>query len=226
MTSGASFALSGFTLHSWLSLAELLIFSSVIYGMATTVWRKSHSARRSTPSNSIPMRDRYETLGLRLVLARLRSKFNTGRTRTKGHADPTSAWLLLILVFPLGLLCWGYYSSQSKHLPQGSWSVGKTETHPITEDRDLVVMHVWSPYRYTWQHVQDGKLIGLPFTHDICEDFESPSSDFIQGIILTRMIYVDEGSCWSLNPDKHAGFYKLRDDGSKPIYMTGVRYGG
>jgi hypothetical protein len=83
LTCFPSFAGRPFTLHSWLSLAELLILSNVIYAVGTRLWRKSKSAKKSTPTNLPLTRARFGILALRSAVVRLRLKYNIIPTWTE-----------------------------------------------------------------------------------------------------------------------------------------------
>jgi len=117
------------------------------------------------------------------------------------------------------VLVWGYVQDRTmRQLPNGVWYIAaKTTPLPVTSEDDIAVIYVWNPYRYTWQKVdKDNNLIPdtpthrTRFTNDICPDYISPADDFKVGTILDQMIHTDEGSCWSLNPDKHCGYFKRR----------------
>jgi hypothetical protein len=99
--------------------------------------------------------------------------------------------------------------------------VYKAATASLPTEQYVAVIRVVSPYRYTFQHVDQRslQLVGDPFTEDICHDYASPGDDFREGLILKKVIHTEEG-CWSLNPDKHCGFFKLRDpETTKPIFL-------
>jgi hypothetical protein len=97
---------------------------------------------------------------------------------------------------------------------------GAVVSHPPTEEY-VAVIRVVNPYRFTFQHVDRNSLdlVGDAFTEDICHDYAPPGDDFREGLILKKVIHTEEG-CWSLNPDKHCGFFKLRDpETTKPIFL-------
>jgi hypothetical protein len=98
----------------------------------------------------------------------------------------------------------------------------KQVQYPVTTEWSIAVVQVENSFRYTWQKVTDkNQLIpGTEFTHDICPDYTSPEEDFKIGTILNSMTHTDEGKCWSLHPDKHAGFFKRRDSSKNPIYVA------
>ena len=52
------------------------------------------------------------------------------------------------------------------------------------------------------------------FHTTICSDYPIT---FTQGMILRKVIFLDEGKCWSLDPNKHAGYYILRGQDGRPI---------
>jgi hypothetical protein len=89
----------------------------------------------------------------------------------------------------------------------------------VHTETNLAIVRIVNPYRFTFQHV-DAKLqlVGDRFTEDICRDYDPPGDDFREGLILTKLIHT-EGKCWSLHPDKHCGFLKLRGHDTKPIFV-------
>jgi hypothetical protein len=96
----------------------------------------------------------------------------------------------------------------------------------VTTEYNVAVTAVWGPYRYTFQPVDEtNHLIGQEFTEDICQDYPSPQDDFKEGIILWKLIHTVENGCWSLNPEKHAGYYKRRDRQKQPTFVTEVAHG-
>lgn len=127
-----------------------------------------------------------------------------------------STWIILL---------WGYVQDRSiRQLPNGVCYI-KTQTNPlpITSEDNIAVVAIWNPYRYTWQKVDefnhvipDTPLNHTRFTSDICRDYASPVDDFTIGTILNKMIHTSENSCWSLNPDKHCGYFKRRIN-DKPV---------
>jgi hypothetical protein len=48
----------------------------------------------------------------------------------------------------------------------------------------------------------------------VCRDYSEPQ--FTSGMTLSEVIFADEGRCWSLNPNKHAGYYIQRDRNGNP----------
>jgi hypothetical protein len=53
----------------------------------------------------------------------------------------------------------------------------------------------------------------------VCDDYAHPPM-FTTGMMLSKVIFADEGSCWSVNPNKHAGYFIRRDDRGVPVLMT------
>lgn len=61
------------------------------------------------------------------------------------------------------------------------------------------------------------------FHTTLCPDYPIT---FKSGMTLGKAVFLDEGQCWSLNPNKHAGYYILRDTNGKPIITdTNVKKG-
>lgn len=152
---------------------------------------------------------------------------------TIGQAIPRAATdrsmqiiFLLVVLVPFVLV----YRARS--VPDGDWIVvaNKQPTYiPVTTEQNVAVIES-DEWRVTFQHVEnDGKLYGRPFTEDICPDYASPREDFIPGIILDLIVHTEEpgsnygiqGNCWSLNPDKHCGYYKRRDSQHRALYADG-----
>jgi len=70
-----------------------------------------------------------------------------------------------------------------------------------------------APFRY---------FLTLPDTTRIravvCDDYAHPPM-FTSGMVLSKVIFEDEGNCWSVNPNKHAGYFIRRDDLGVPIQL-------
>lgn len=160
-----------------------------------------------------------------------RLKFRSGRRDKRGKMIPASLWILSVIALPTLMLAVGFYEDHVKQLPTGVWYIpSKTKAanpFPITEEHNIAIVKALSPYRFVFQAVdKEGNLQGSQFTQDICTDYETPEIDFRVGTILNRLIHTDEPGCWSLNPDKHCGWFKRRDEKtSSPIYAKGVTYG-
>ena len=56
---------------------------------------------------------------------------------------------------------------------------------------------------------------GTRFHTTVCRDYYEPA--FMNGMILNRVIFADQGKCWSLDPNKHAGYFIMRDNYGRPI---------
>jgi len=56
------------------------------------------------------------------------------------------------------------------------------------------------------------------FHTTVCKDYAEPG--FTTGMILRKVIFVDRGSCWSLDPNQHAGYYIERDEHGQPILIS------
>jgi len=120
--------------------------------------------------------------------------------RSRGSSLPAAIWFTVIVCATTTFLAW----RQSR----------------VYTENSVAIIAIHTPYRFTFQHVDETlRPIGDPFTEDICHDYAAPGDDFRQGLILKKLIHTEEGGCWSLNPDKHCGFYKLRDPEAKPIFL-------
>jgi hypothetical protein len=179
--------------------------SSVVY----LVWRSAMSERRITSRATANVLSGSK---LRLTLERnltaLRTWFsNVGRgSGNKGWAK--YAPILFSLFCVVGLV----------------YGLSRQSAYQVSTEHDIAVVGIHGPYRFTFQHVDsEGELYGDSFTEDICKDFVSPEKDFPLGIILNKVIHTDEGNCWSLNPDKHAGYFKRRDADRNPMFVARVQ---
>jgi hypothetical protein len=56
------------------------------------------------------------------------------------------------------------------------------------------------------------------FHTTVCRDYQEPA--FKTGMRLQKAIFIDMGNCWSLDPNKHAGYYIERGEDGKPIRET------
>lgn len=65
-------------------------------------------------------------------------------------------------------------------------------------------------YRY-WFTKPDG----TKFYVSVCRDYEAPQFD--TGMTLSYAVFLDEGKCWSLNPNKNAGYFIWRDEKGAPF---------
>jgi hypothetical protein len=122
----------------------------------------------------------------------------------------------------------GSGSGLSLPSPESSIGMALRLTRGITDSR-LVMMgvlwmvlaaaSVWTEVRgsniYEFHNVQVQKINDWSFNMKpalqpefyvpVCRDYLKPQFD--TGMTLSRVIFVDEGHCWSLNPNKHAGYY-------------------
>lgn len=94
--------------------------------------------------------------------------------------------------------------------------------HPVTEiDHVTVVREVATERNDAWRY-EFLDASGTRFYQDICKDYLKP--EFDSGLVINRMIYLDlddlGAGCWSLDPDKHAGYYKERTEDGKPVFVT------
>ncbi len=80
----------------------------------------------------------------------------------------------------------------------------------IYEFRDVRVERT-APYEY-WITPRSG---GTRFHTTVCRDYFEPQ--FMNGMILNRVIFADQGTCWSLDPNKHAGYFIQRGKDGRPI---------
>lgn len=66
-----------------------------------------------------------------------------------------------------------------------------------------------APFEY-WMYPE-----GKPRFHTtVCRDYFEPGFD--TGMTLGRVIFSDQGSCWSLDPNKHAGYWIKRGQDGRP----------
>lgn len=117
----------------------------------------------------------------------------------------------------------GFYQDHLRQLPTGVWYIpSKAQAAnpvPITEERNIAICGIVNAYRYVFCPVDaSGSVVGTEFVEDICKDYAAPVGDFLPGIILNRLIHTVESDCWSLSPDKHAGYYARYDSSKKPLF--------
>lgn len=55
---------------------------------------------------------------------------------------------------------------------------------------------------------------GTKFYVSVCRDYDAPRFD--TGMTLAYAVFLDEGKCWSLNPNKNAGYFIWRDEKGVP----------
>jgi hypothetical protein len=146
---------------------------------------------------------------LTMLVKRVNQSRHSGKARGAIRGAYAPLWFVAAVVAPLGI-----YAALHK-------------AHPVFIEYNVAVTQVISPYRFTFRPVDDqNHLIGEEFTEDICQDHAPPGNDFKPGTILRELIHTEEGTCWSLNPDKHAGFYKRRDANKNPIYVAEMIHAG
>ena len=82
----------------------------------------------------------------------------------------------------------------------------------IYEFRNVSVSKT-APFEY-WLMDEKGKR----FHATVCRDYYEPGFD--TGMVLVKVIFVDQGNCWSLDPNKHAGYFIARREDGRPIIET------
>lgn len=141
----------------------------------------------------------------------------------RGRAASVGVWAAGVALLPSLVLCLSFYQERVRPPVPGGWYVPAAQAatvYPVTEERAVAVVAVINPYRLKFQPVdRNNRLIGTAFTHDICRDYAPPGEDGAVGTIYERLIHTDEPGCWSLNPDKHCGFYKRRDAQDRPVMV-------
>ena len=75
---------------------------------------------------------------------------------------------------------------------------------------DVKVLRAYDNDTYAFQNSNGEVTVA-----NICGDYIPP--DFVPGLRLRELIVKDEGDCWSLDPNKHAGYFKMRDINGQPI---------
>lgn len=76
--------------------------------------------------------------------------------------------------------------------------------------RDLEVQQKVDDWRWWFVDKDRGRIYVT-----VCQDYDPPQ--FSKGQVLTYAVFIDEGKCWSLNPNKHAGYFILRDNKGVPL---------
>ena len=78
---------------------------------------------------------------------------------------------------------------------------------------DNVQVEQTAPFEY-WM-VPDGQP---KFHTTVCRDYPEPG--FTTGMVLEHVTFVDRGSCWSLDPNLHAGYFIRRNKNGEPILLS------
>ena len=86
--------------------------------------------------------------------------------------------------------------------------VGIHQTVMFTYDN--VKVEKTAPFEYWLQ--PEGRV---RFHTTVCRDYYEPGFD--TGMTLNRVIFVDRGNCWSLDPNKSAGYWIKRGKDGRPI---------
>jgi hypothetical protein len=81
MTLEASYVLNGYTLHSLLSTAQVLISLAVLYVAATSVLKRSRTNLTAMLKFSVALAGKYVILALLWPVAKLIAVFSTTHTR-------------------------------------------------------------------------------------------------------------------------------------------------
>lgn len=79
----------------------------------------------------------------------------------------------------------------------------------VMYDFQNVYVEKTAPFEY-WMQPE-----GKPRFHTtVCRDYYEPALS--TGMTLNRIIFLDQGSCWSLDPNKHAGYWIKRGQDGRP----------
>jgi hypothetical protein len=78
---------------------------------------------------------------------------------------------------------------------------------------DNVQVEQTAPFEY-WM-TPDGQP---RFHTTVCRDYMEPG--FTTGMTLDKVIFVDRGSCWSLDPNLHAGYFIRRRQDGQPQLLS------
>lgn len=222
LLSSARFALSEFLMLSALlaGFGGVAILIAMRYGDSLRMWL--NSGRRGLRNFATISRSRLTHVYRKILTGNLTRETNEQRQAREAYNDLNRhikrgwarylpIWFCLIVGMALT-----YFVTRTRHIPI---------------EYGVAVTDVIGPYRFTFQHVdRSNHLVGHEFTEDICRDYDSPGEDFRQGTILDELIHTDEKKadgtqCWSLNPDKHCGWFKRRDSRKNPVYVTEVSNG-
>jgi hypothetical protein len=200
MISGASFALNGFTLHRSLSLAELLVLSSVIFAVAKSAWQRSRSANKRTRELLKTTTAKFETPALPLVAARQPLISSITRMWTRRGASKMGP------VVYCGCFC--------ILLVAIDWATQKPPNYVLMHN--VHVLQRTSDYSFTAEVVDPATREWYPFVITSCQDWR-PTDEIQAGVTLKMLQYVEDriNSCDELD-GKYAGYTLLRDEPEEP----------
>lgn len=105
---------------------------------------------------------------------------------------------ILVVVFLLSIITWRVFTLESPYFIYEGVRVDKIQD----EGYRLLL----------------SKIDGSPIDHDghkqiwrnVCHDYLVPN--VVEGSWLRKIIFVDEGTCLTLNPNKHAGYFTFGDE--------------
>src|ERR1700722_58707 len=164
--SAISFAGNGYTLHRWLSLAQWLLCLSVVLMLAISarkrMQRRLPAPYASTQPNSLVTLGRSVILAPQWVVARLRLRSSTIRTRTR-HKGRATAAMMLAAIMGAGLFIAGSY------MPR----------YPVYEYHNVAVLEKVAPHKF-WLSKSDGE-----FLFNDCDD----DNWLVPGYIIAKFRY-------------------------------------
>ena len=203
MIYGVSFALSGFTLHPWLSLVELCFFLSAIYAVAMSAWKRSKIRQRNMPTSWQVMPVRFATLAPPWVVAKLRFISSITRTWTRGRGS--ARYAPVVFAFVLCVVWLGFaYSTKPK----------------IERLTSVQILERVNAYDFRYQIVDPDTREWNEFVWKGCHDYV-PTWEIRAGATLLWIKYVEDKtqSCQEVGWD-NLGYKLWRDQNDNPIIAT------
>jgi hypothetical protein len=186
MTLLNSLSRSGFTLHFWLSTAEVLVSLYALSVLAMSVWGRLPNRLQKTLRTPKVMPAKSVISGVRLAAAKLHSRLSTIVTRTRGVARYSP---VLFAGACCAALTYGAY-----RFPQ----------YPTVELHDVRVEKRVSSHEWLMTDATQGQFL---FT--ACHDF--PAERVIwAGYVARKVRYEERGNCKSIQR-ADLGFWWLRD---------------
>lgn len=188
MTYSHNLNLNGLTLHSWLSIAEVLVSLYALFVLVMSVWRRSRLNLKNTALISPATLDRSETPARLRLAARLRSRLSTFRTRTRGVVRPMAPVLLAALTLPSAMAGFaaGYYARAAQ-------IARSTETYTWFK-----VVKVYDPWDFEVQFISGGNPFKMTFVHDGSES----KLGWDEGMIIESLKFEKKAAGMSVASDK------------------------
>jgi cytochrome bd-type quinol oxidase subunit 2 len=178
--------LNGLTLHSWLSIAEVLVSLYVLYVLAMSVLLRVRLKSNSTARRWNLMPARFAISAVLSVAAKLLSRLSTITLRTRGVARYWPVWFMSIIVACVIV------------------GASRIPTYPTVELHNVRVEKQVAANEWLMTDATQGQFL---FT--ACHDF--PAGRVIwAGYVARKVRYEERGNCKSIQR-ADLGFWWLRD---------------